>query len=122
MEHRIDTVECAAHHRGVAHVTTYELNLGVEVGRAHRVGTMDLRREVVERPDLVSVAEQIIGQMRSDESRATRDQNPHGVGRPFSCRRGVRLAYSRSVVGGQVSSKGGSNRSTCAHPHAAVFR
>jgi hypothetical protein len=41
---------------------------------------MDLRVEIVERPDLVPLGQEQVGEVRADEPGATGDENAHGRG------------------------------------------
>ena len=75
----VDALERGRHGLVVADVADAQVDLGVEVGGplARRV---HLGVEVVERPHLVAARQQGVGQVRSDEAGATRDQDSHGAG------------------------------------------
>jgi hypothetical protein len=40
---------------------------------------VNLRREIVERPDMMSAREKIVGEMGTNETRATGNQDAHGI-------------------------------------------
>ena len=74
MDDGVDSVECAPHGVGVANVSDLKLDVRREV-----LGPNDpfvnLRRQVVERADAVSVREQLVGEVRADEARAAGDED-----------------------------------------------
>jgi hypothetical protein len=75
MEDGVDARERAPDVVGVADVTHPKLDVAAEVGRAGSVGTVNLRREVIEDADRVSVVKELIGEVRAKEACAARDEN-----------------------------------------------
>ena len=74
MDVGVDPVKCPPHGVGIANVSDLELDVRREVlgpGDAF----MNLRRQVVERADAVSVREQLVGEVRADEARAAGDED-----------------------------------------------
>ena len=88
----VDAVERGCNGLVVADVADPQLDLGVEVGGA-LTRRVHLGVEIVERPHLVAARQQGVGQVRSDEAGATRDQDSHGAGcyRPY-----IQRAFSPS--------------------------
>ena len=75
MNDRVDAVECAPKRVGVANVTLDELDVAGEIRRASFVA-VNLRDQCVERAYAVTAREQLVGEMRADEARAARDEDP----------------------------------------------
>ena len=75
--HRIDAIEGAPDRIGVAHIATYELDVVVQIVGPSGVVAVDLRRKHVERAHLVTVAQQLVTDVRSDEPCASCDQYSH---------------------------------------------
>jgi hypothetical protein len=117
-------VECAPDCVRVADVADVELDVVGEIVGASPV-RVDLRRQVVECADVIPVREQLIGEVRADEARTTRDQNelrrflaqPAVVTSSASPRPAAVRSTSALSVRSQV--KSGSSRPKW--PYAAVF-
>ena len=83
MDDSVDPVERPANGFAVADVADDELHVLVEIVGAVSA-LMHLRLEVVERPDIRSLREQPVGEVRADEPRAACDQDFHGRGEASS--------------------------------------
>src|SRR5690242_435053 len=73
MEDHVNVLNCPADGRGIAHVACHQFHFGREIVR--RSIAMYLRREAVKDANLVSGLNQGIGQVRTNESSTTCDQN-----------------------------------------------
>jgi hypothetical protein len=77
MNHGVRAVESAPDCVRVTHVPDQELDVVGEIVGA--IGArMDLRRQVVECAYAIAAREQLVGEMRADEARTTRDENELG--------------------------------------------
>jgi len=70
----VDTVERAPDRLSIADVSDLELDVGREVVRASGA-FVNLRRQVVECAHAIPAREQLVGEVRADEARATRDED-----------------------------------------------
>ena len=77
MDDRIDADERTAERIDVAHVAHLKLDVGGEIVGASR-SFVHLRRQIVERADAIAAGEQLVGEMRADEARASRDEDRLG--------------------------------------------
>jgi hypothetical protein len=77
MDDCVDAVERSTNRVTVTHVSDLELDVEVEVVRPLPI-RVDLAVERVERPHVVTVREQPVGEVRADETGAAGDQNAHG--------------------------------------------
>jgi hypothetical protein len=93
--HHVNTLERALHRPRLAHIADDQFDRGMQVGRASGAGSMDLRRERVQRADLVAAVNQIVSEVGSDEPGATGNQNVH-----------VKSPLVRPVVPGLLESAG----------------
>ena len=75
MDDAVDTVERPFDGGGVADVAADELDVVVEVVGTAVLVAVDLRIEIVEDPNAITVLEEPVGEMRADESRPSRDQD-----------------------------------------------
>jgi hypothetical protein len=75
MDDGIDSIERAADLSPISHVADQNLDLRVEIGRKPTPLAMNLRIEIVEDANRVSLAYQLIGDMRADESGPSGNQN-----------------------------------------------
>jgi hypothetical protein len=82
MEDAIDAGKRRPHRRGIAHIAAAEFDIVIEVGGTDEVRSVNLRKQIIERSDAIASAQQIVGQMRADKSRAAGDQ--HRVWHVFS--------------------------------------
>ena len=82
MDDGVDAVERTLEGSGVAHVAHDQLDLGLEVIGA-LAGGVHLLAERVERTDLVSESEQVTSDVRADEPRASRDEDPFRHAHPI---------------------------------------
>jgi hypothetical protein len=73
----VDAVQRAADGRLVPDVAAYELDGRVEVPRTAGIGAVHLRGQVVERAHAMALAQEFVGQVRSDEPCAARDEYVH---------------------------------------------
>jgi hypothetical protein len=76
MKNRIDAREGAANGLRITHVADDQLDIVCEIFGPSRRFAVHLRREVVERAHVISAAQQLVREMRSNESCAAGDQNP----------------------------------------------
>jgi hypothetical protein len=91
----LDAVEGAAEDWRVADVAADQLDVAVQIRRPIAVLAVHLRREQVECPHPVTAREQLVGQMRADESGPAGDENVHDSDSPrLTPPRGARLAYA----------------------------
>ncbi len=77
MDDRIDAVERATQRIDVAHVAHLQIDVGREIVGT-RSSLVDLRRQIVERADAIPAREQLVGDMRADEARASGDEDRLG--------------------------------------------
>jgi hypothetical protein len=77
----IDVAEGAADGLRIADIADLEFHFVGEVGGAPGIGTVDLRDEEIEDPDVVAVVQQFVRKMGADEARPPCDQYffPHPV-------------------------------------------
>lgn len=73
----VDAGERAAKARRVSHVAADQLHVLVEVPGPALLPAMDLRRQVVVRAHPMTVTQQVVGEMGTDEAGAAGDQNAH---------------------------------------------
>ena len=75
MDDHIHAAQRAVDRKRIRYVGHDKLGIPVQIGWPLTTGAVDLRREVIEQPDIVSRAEYRVGGMRADESGASRNQN-----------------------------------------------
>ena len=75
MEHRANTVQRPAYNVALTDIPRNELHLGRQVGGRTIRPTVHLRHQAVEDPHFVARGQQLIRDMRADETRTARDQD-----------------------------------------------
>jgi hypothetical protein len=79
VKYRVDSIECACDSVAIPDIADYELHFLVEIGRPRRVA-MHLRDETIKGANAITRAQQLVGEMRSNESSAAGDQDSFAHG------------------------------------------
>lgn len=74
MQDHVGPAQCLVDGERVGDVADHEFCIVGKVGGTLAVASVNLRREIIEKPDFVAGGEKGIGGVRADESRAPGDQ------------------------------------------------
>src|SRR5262249_38740750 len=76
MKHRLHAGQRALHDEAIAHVAGYQLDIAMQIRRPGFF-TVYLRQQFVEHANLVSVLEEMVGQVGSNKAGPTGDEDSH---------------------------------------------
>ncbi|CCE11292.1 hypothetical protein BRAS3843_660100 [Bradyrhizobium sp. STM 3843] len=75
VQNHIGSAQCAFDSEGISDISDNEFGVLAQVAGPVAFGPMNLRREIIEDPNIISRAEQLIGGVRADEPSSSGNQD-----------------------------------------------